>query len=285
MFLDREGQKERAKYFGKLNMLSEVKANYDSFGSNHRLIIPDKTTGVRYLIDTGADISMIPKRSIKGDHLPSNFSLYVANGSIIKTYGQRVITVNFGLRRSFSWQFLIADTNHSINGTDFLSHYNLLVDLRGKKIIDGNTRLNTFGYIKNINDITAISTLDRSHKYHTTIFRYHKTDEKGINSVNEKVRHHIITVGQPIAEKARRLTPEKFKIAKAEFEDMMKKGISRPSSSQWTSPLDMVQQKNREWRSCGDYKRLNSITIPDRYPVPIFKILQINCQVLLSFLR
>ncbi|BHF85614.1 hypothetical protein SprV_1002878300 [Sparganum proliferum] len=58
--------------------------------------INDKSNGLRFLVDTGAEVSVIPplrRHRLK----PSQFSLKAANSTTISTYGQRSLTLDLGL--------------------------------------------------------------------------------------------------------------------------------------------------------------------------------------------
>lgn len=94
---------------------------------------------MEFIIDTGADISVIPAIN-KISLQKSKITLLAANGTEIATYGQRLLNLNFGLRRKIQWLFTIADVNKAIIGTDFLSAFNFLVDIKHRRLIDTSTQ-------------------------------------------------------------------------------------------------------------------------------------------------
>ena len=50
--------------------------------------------------------------------------------------------------------------------------------------------------------------------------------------------------------------------------ELMNKGLIRPSSSPWGSPVLFVKKSDNTWRMCVDYRALNSVTVKNTYPLP-----------------
>ena len=82
------------------------------------------------------------------------------------------------------------------------------------------------------------------------------------------VKHSIPTTGPPIRQPLRRI-PEALKsVVTNEVDHMLDHNVIRPSASPWSSPVVMVRKPDGSWRFCIDYRKLNSITHHDAYPLP-----------------
>jgi len=117
--------------------------------STRRLFVTERFSKTTFLIDTGADVSVVPVLP-QNKRNKSKFTLCIANGTPIATFGQKLLQLDFGLRRNFQWPFYIAEVSKPILRTDFLSHFNLLVDIRQRRLMDGNTNVKALGQIANI---------------------------------------------------------------------------------------------------------------------------------------
>ena len=213
--------------------------------SRSRLHVRDRYSGQLFLVDTGADISLLPAPE-KGRPGPSTYNLYAGNDTVINTFGETRRVLDLALWRPIAWNFCIADVPHPIIGADLIKYYGLIVDLKRRRLTDAVTSIYTLGVVKPAN-LTAIHTANPSNRY-TRIL----TDFPEITGIDQQtpigsrgVFHYLVTHDPPVSGRVRRLSPDKLRAAKLEFRRLCEAGICRPSCSPWASPIHMTKKKKR----------------------------------------
>ena len=85
----------------------------------------------------------------------------------------------------------------------------------------------------------------------------------------DKLKHTIFTgEAQPIRQGVRRISlSRKTEVTKL-VKEMLDKRIITQSSSPWATPIVLVGKKDRSYHFCVDYRKLNSVTRKDAYPLP-----------------
>jgi len=87
-----------------------------------------------------------------------------------------------------------------------------------------------------------------------------------------KLLPHNITLienAKPIKQKCYRLSKVQAKALKEEITKLLKNKLIVPSNSPWSFPVILALKKNKKWRLCIDYRKLNNVTIKDANALPI----------------
>lgn len=154
---------------------------------------------------------MYPRKYSHGPCTRSAYNLAAANGTIIHTYGPKILTLNLGLRHPFTWRFITADVAKPIIEADFLSYFDLKVDLRNRRLKEQLTGLTVAGRCINHRE-PIVKTVTRDTIYYKLLSEFPdivRTDERP-REIKHQIRQYIKTTpGPPVNCKPRILAPIK----------------------------------------------------------------------------
>ena len=229
------------------------------------MYICDQITGKRCLIDTGSRVTVIPKgKHSKLDPDPP-YLITGVDGKLINTYGSERNRINLQ-GHQFDWQFIVADVPDCILGMDFIRHYKFIIDPHHNRISNKLCTIQCHSddspaKCLNIEVIDPVLKLIES---------FPEILRPNLDQPKHDIVHYIDTGdAPPIKAAARHYNPTILNIIQRTFEELLKLGYVRPSSSEWSSPLAVVKKANNEWRVCGDFRLLNLLTKNDNYILPL----------------
>ena len=226
-------------------------------------------------------LSILPPLPAQRKKGPNGTKLSAANGTAIPCYGSIRHRVALG-SKYYPFNFIIADVKQPIIGADFLAHFNLAPNHRDGCLINLENFETINADFDNESPKTRVNFISQKEDpYYQLLDKYPdlSTPSFRIKEPKHGVRHYIPTQCHPIQNRARKLAPDKLAVAKAEIDKLCKLGVCKRGKSEWASPL-MVAKKPcvspckctattpcGGWRVCGDYRRLNTQTTDDKYPV------------------
>ena len=114
-------------------------------------------------------------------------------------------------------------------------------------------------------------TTNDIHLIQEQVLQYHDVFslEEGEYGKVDIVKHHVnMEVHFPINQLLRRIPYAHHAEMLKVVQSMLENNIIQPSVSPWSSPVVLVKKKDGTLRFCIDYRRLNSITRKDVFPMP-----------------
>ena len=248
------------------------------------------------LLDSGSSFSLVNEqyfRDVLAPSCPKVVSCQVqclaVNGQSFNVVRKVMCTVRFP---KFTWKhecYLVPDLPHLvILGADFMSRARLVLDFASKRVSFGFApghyvpfqcklrektpplRLSDVTLLEERGKVPSLSHLSQEHasaverlvQEFSALF----SDRLGVTHLST---YHIqLTDTSPVKLPPYRLTPPKMAILKTKIEDMVEKGIIRPSTSTYSSPVFLVPKGEQDFRPVVDYRQLNKRLHIESTPMP-----------------
>lgn len=254
---------------------------------NVRLFLSNRWKIWSAIVDTGSAISVCLSRVVAGEKWKDWSGKHNYNGvnnSAVKILGTVSPMIEFdGKQREIELKVVEEGTiNYDILlGRDFLAKFQGSICFGSRKlefeettIDDENDEFEEFLKIEmetqkigiNVNEEVGPRLVSKFNELFTSCYEKGKASNLGFKEENQMT----ITLNEPIKIQ---YNPRRLSVLEKEklhviIEDLLARGIIRPSQSEYASPIVMVKKKNGEMRLCVDYRDLNKATVKDNFPIP-----------------
>jgi len=237
---------------------------------------------LKILIDTGSNRNYIQPKFVTKPILNENpFTAVSVGGNIQITHHKKANLFN---DPNIIVKFFLLPTLKSFDailGNDSLKELGAVIDIRNKSMTIGNKiqipikekkfqSVNTI--IPRTEHLTESQKTDLSHlvKQFPNLF----SDPNDKLTYTTKVKAEIRTNTEtPVYSKFYQYPMSLKEEVSKQINELLDNGIIRPSRSPYNSPVLIVPKKLdasnvKKYRMVIDYRKLNSVTIADRYPLP-----------------
>lgn len=113
-------------------------------------------------------------------------------------------------------------------------------------------------------------------EYHDLLRTFSKVDSDTLPPHRTGVDHRIEFVEGKTAEDLGysplyKMSLDELEAVREYLQDQLRRGFIEPSDAPWASPVLFVGKSDGSLRFCVDYRKLNNLTVKDRYPLPLIE--------------
>lgn len=191
----------------------------------------------------------------------------VANGNRCQSIGTVELPITLRGQFRLLEAFVVPELPHLlILGADFWRIMGIVPDLRHNEWHFSNEPV-VVNEVEHVKGQTLLTSMEQD--------RLQAVIDRNINLMGnklgctDKAEHVIVTNSPPIKQRYYRVSPIVSQQINKELDEMLEQGIVEPSKSPWSSPILLVKKKDGNYRFCVDYRKLNSVTVRDSYPLPL----------------
>lgn len=226
------------------------------------------------LLDSGANkvflglngYNMLLNMGIKLKNI-ENQNCQVANGDLIECIGFMSVPIQLQNKIIIFDCYVMPQLRHTlVLGTAFWIKMGIVPDLRKGEWYFGSSEQNF-----NLNSIQSADdlTIQQRDKLNTVVTNYFDSVKHISLGCTDMVEHEIITNSPPIRSRYYPVSYLMQQKIDQEVTKLLEMDIIEKSDSPWSSPVLMVPKSDGSFRFCVDFRKLNSVSEKNSYPLPL----------------